>query len=75
MRQASFGFTSPNRKTNTMKADVYDAANLRSAQVILADPQRFGGPEAFPVIWSRTVLARLNAIVTAPDFCEGSFQR
>lgn len=36
----------------------YEKANQESAALILADPARYGGPEAGLVVWARAVAGR-----------------
>lgn len=38
----------------------YDRENADAAGVILAAPDRYGGPEALPCVWARLVLGRLS---------------
>lgn len=40
------------------KLSAYDAQNRLAARLILADPERFGGPEAGLVRWARLVVER-----------------
>jgi hypothetical protein len=49
------------RRTFRATMDAFDEANLRSAKTILADPDQHGGEDAFPAIWARRVVARLEA--------------
>jgi hypothetical protein len=35
-----------------MKTPNYRAANAEAARIILADPDRYGGPGAGPVVWA-----------------------
>jgi hypothetical protein len=59
--QKTLDFAKPPANTNPGKALGYDEANLRSAREILADVERHGGTDAFPAIWARSVLQRLEA--------------
>ncbi len=47
-------------KTNKAKANDYDAANLRSAREILADPERYGGSESGVCQWAKAVIERIE---------------
>lgn len=40
--------------------DNFDRRNLETAWEILDNPEAHGGPDAFPSIWARLVLARLE---------------
>ena len=42
-------------------ADHYRAANETCARVILADVQRYGGPDSLMVVWARLVIERNQA--------------
>jgi len=44
----------------------YDQQNRIAAEIILADPQRYGGAEAFPCVWATLVLARLGTDAQGP---------
>jgi hypothetical protein len=54
----------------TSKPDVlrqqpgFDAGNLQSARLVLADVERFGGEDAGLVQWARTVTKRLEGQAT-----------
>lgn len=42
------------------QAKRWDAANKRSAELIVAEPHRYGGPGSGPVIWAYAVLRKLR---------------
>lgn len=44
----------------------YTPSNQQAARLILADPARYGGPEALPVVWARLVLSRGTADAVRP---------
>ena len=48
------------KKTSIATAENYDAANRRNALEILAHPEAYGGPDAFPCVWARLVMERLE---------------
>ena len=48
------------KKTGTATTMDYDAANLRNARAFLEHPEAYGGPDAFPCVWARAVLQRLE---------------
>jgi hypothetical protein len=60
MKQGVLFKTPPAEKTNKAKAFSYDDANLRSARDILADPERYGGPESGVCQWAKAVIQRLG---------------
>ena len=59
MRQLGL-FLPSSRQTLTLKSDKYDSGNLASAQLILADVDRWGGEDAALVMWARAVIERLG---------------
>jgi len=46
------------RVSTRRKTLEFDYRNLEAARAIVADPSRYGGPTAFPCMWSRLFLAR-----------------
>lgn len=50
----------PRRMSNVARRNDYDTRNLEVAYEILRDAGRYGGRDAFPAIWSRMVIARLD---------------
>jgi hypothetical protein len=59
MRQLGL-FLPASRQTLTLKSDRYDSGNLASAELILADVDRWGGESAALVVWARLVVERLG---------------
>jgi hypothetical protein len=62
MKQSSLPFATPERKSKTNAAIErdYDRVNLECAHEILSDIDRFGGADAYPAIWARCVVERLE---------------
>lgn len=50
----------PKAKIPSGQAKDFDRRNLETAWEILDNPEAHGGPDAFPSIWARLVLARLE---------------
>jgi hypothetical protein len=54
-RQTSLPFPPLSKSKRAAPADLNQAA----AEIILADPERYGGPEALPVVWARRIRASI----------------
>jgi len=61
MKQTRLGFK-PESTIKTQRND-FDQRNLATAREILANPDQHGGADAFPVIWARSVIQRLEGKV------------
>ncbi len=61
MSQLGFDFPKPKREPKLLKVkqDAYDAANVEAAQIILADPEKYGGEEGLMVRCSRLTMERI----------------
>jgi hypothetical protein len=47
-------------RTVKAKTTDFDRRNIETARIILASPDQHGGADAFPAVWARAVLKRLN---------------
>jgi hypothetical protein len=47
------------KKTVAGQQNDFDKRNLENAREILSNPEQHGGPEAFPAMWARLVIARI----------------
>jgi hypothetical protein len=48
----------------------YDQQNELCARIILADVERFGGPDSLMVIWARLVVEQMQPTIKGPLFTE-----
>jgi hypothetical protein len=60
MKQARLFRTPEPAKPLAKQRDAYDRRNLETAREILDNPEAHGGTDAFPSIWARLCIVRLE---------------
>jgi len=58
VKQALLPFARPQKKPASATVDRYEQGNRSSAELILADVERWGGEEAGLVQWARATMER-----------------
>ena len=48
---------------NQRKAEAFRAGNILVAEIVMSDPERYGGEQALVVVWAKMVLRGDNSII------------